>query len=162
MFGLTCVHGSHTSRRSFIVSQLDSINKLFHDGDKRCMEPKLVVLTVMVPLDTHTNEHSGGQYYLYHQCLWDAHSPCAFVDVYCNEIVSDVGLGSSVAHALSVEMKSRLDDIRKKKVVPKVVEAKVGSDIIVEDKKSFPVVLKVNSKEEAERMLMEFDQASTN
>lgn len=141
------------------MSQLDSINKLFHDGDKRCMEPKLVVLTVMVPLGSHTTAPDGEHFYLYHRCLWDAHSPCAFVDVYCNEIVGDLGLGSSAAHALSVEMKSRLDDIRKKKIVPKVVEAKVGSDIIVDVKQSFPVVLKVNSKEEAERLWMEFDQA---
>lgn len=144
--------------RSYIYKQLDRMNKMFKDADRRTMDPELIVLTLIVPLGDDKS------YCLFHRCLWDLSTPLAMVDVYCQEVISDIGLGSSVAHALCMHMQSLVEDSRKseEKVANTIV--RTGPDILLQknarshERIRFPVVLKrIEDAERLKKVLQDVD-----
>ena len=122
---------------------------MFKDGDKRALDPKLAVLTLVVP--TH---HES--YFVLHRCIWDLNTPLAMINMYCEEILRYIGLGLVVAHEMAKYMKSLVETVRKSREHTINPAARMGSDIIIPQKSvnskaiRFPVVLK--SKEDAERL----------
>lgn len=135
--------------RTYIFKQLDGINKMFKDGDKRAIDPKLAVLTLVVPT-------GHGSYCVLHRCLWDLNTPLAMIDMYCEEILRDIGLGYVVAFEMAKYMKSVVETLRKSREHTISSSTRMGPDIIIPraiaNKESirFPVVLK--SIEDAERL----------
>ena len=135
--------------RSYILKQLDGMNRMFKDGDKRALDPKLTVLTMVVPIHYES-------YCVLHRCLWDVHTPLAMIDMYCEEILRDIGLGYIVAHELANHMKSVVEGLRRVRDQTVNPTARMGSDILIHEDTTafetirFPVVLK--TMEEAERL----------
>lgn len=122
---------------------------MFKDGDKRTLDPKLVVLTLVVPIGHES-------YCVFHRCIWDLNTPLAMIDMYCEEILRDIGLGSHVAYELAKHMRSVVDGMRKSREHFIDPVAKMGSDILITRENEeyehirFPVVLK--SIQDAERL----------
>ena len=136
-----------------IYKQLDAINELFKDGDRRRNDPRIFRLNYAVPV------RDG--YHLVHRCLWDLSTPLAYLDVYCQEVCGALGLSVDVARALRVRMATDLNFLRKElrpssgvppKRVPDgfvEVEAATGGAIVKPSKIKFPLILRGSADEAA-------------
>lgn len=136
-----------------IYRQLDAMNELFKDGDRRSNDPRIFTLNYAVPI------RCG--YFLVHRCLWDLWTPLAYLDVYCQEVCGDLGLGVHVARALRSKMATDLDFLRKElrpsssappRSVPDgfiEVETATGEAIVKTSSIKFPLVLKGTADEAA-------------
>jgi hypothetical protein len=188
-----------------IYKQLDEINVLFKDGDRRSSDPRIFVFNCVVPImgsdtisggneagtagetDNHHNHHTGNEghagienvkgdgaetgthfqqgYFLAHRFLWDLNTPVGMMDVYCQEVCSDIGLGVGVARALREKVESEVNVLRKalrssgsagtgpKKVPEGYIEfeSKTGEAIVRDCSRiKFPVVIKGSAREAME------------
>ena len=134
---------------AFIKVQLEQANRIFHDAEGRRVDPEVVVLTIVAPIGT--SPESDGEYMLLHRCYWDIHTPHAMVDVYCGDVVNDMGFDSSTADRLSRCMKSEIDAMRQTPVsAPQDTSRR---DILVDSKQKmvFPIVIK-GGRDVAERL----------
>lgn len=131
--------------RAFIKVQLEQANRLFHDAEGRRLDPEVVVLTIVAPIVARKNQDNDEEeYMLLHRCYWDIHTPHAMVDVYCGDVVNDMGFDSSTAQLLSSCMKSEIDAIRQKSVTAPKDTRSDTRDILVDTKNKvvFPIVIK--------------------
>lgn len=134
-----------------IHKQLDAMNELFKDGDRRSNDPRIFVLNYAVPIKEG--------FFLVHRCLWDMWTPLAFLDVYCQEICGDIGLSVGVARALRSRMSADVNLLRKElrpssnappRSIPEgfiEVEPATGASIVKKCKVRFPLILKGNIEE---------------
>ena len=137
-----------------IYRQLDAMNDLFKDGDRRSHDPRVFVFNCVVPV------REG--FWLVHRCLWDIYTPLAMLPVYCQEVCGDLGLGVGVAGGLKAKLEEHANALRKEvrgkdgqngKVPEGFVEvdpaAMTGSGVLRESPVKFPVVLKGTAEEAA-------------
>ena len=136
-----------------IYKQLDAINELFKDGDRRSNDPRIFTLNYAVPIMDGC--------FLVHRCLWDLWTPLAYLDVYCQEVCGDLGLSVDVARALRTRMATDLNFLRKElrpsssappKSVPEgfvEVETATGEAVIRPSRIKFPLILKGSADEAA-------------
>eukprot|EP00889_Picochlorum_renovo_P006940 jgi/Picre1/33970/NNA_001447.t1 len=134
-------------------AQLEQANRLFHDAEGRRLDPEVVVLTIVAPIVARKNQDTDEEYMLLHRCYWDIHTPHAMVDVYCGDIVNDMGFDSSTAQLLSMCMKSEIDAIRQQSVTAPKDTRGDTRDILVDTKTKmvFPMVIK-GGRDVAERL----------
>ena len=89
-----------------IENEINTASHMFKDACKDIERRQMTraVVTVVAPLHT--------QHCIVHRTIWNLSSPIRMVDVYCQHVANDLGLGSMNGHVFGREMKKEVQRLR--------------------------------------------------